>query len=731
MPATKTLSQCASDVIETAIDEAADEEPVVLWWDDGGYLRDVVESVSHSLGCEFRAAERTPLELRADAPRDRTVWYVPQASSYDVDWFKDVENTGRVVEHHVGRLAARCFENDRLQAASIRTAYEEAAVDETAEADERDKIAKTLRDELLDDDVGLPSLSGLQTQIVLDGHDDPVQFVLEHGVENLPDPDSEDERANFLKLRDLLVDEGVAAVEGVTDDRALVERTRRWAVAEWLADEGLDESLLDPEYRPEPDSGLGVSRPELRSVLSKTERPEELARVYLDPDARFWHDLLRTYDTPWDLADCPVDASLEHELWDEWTHVFGAGDYETCVGRATQRHRRLERTYGDVPWTRVWEQAIEVANLANELDTWEERGDTDDVVGLYGDVEEGTWQIDDAVFNLIVSGEPETDLPEEHPATTTLDELRTSLVETRYLDYLGDLGDLVADQVEAGSPFVGENHAHQFFAEEQEHLQSGQSVALFVVDALRFDLAHQLAESVRRRLPSLEVDESAWVGTLPSDTEFGKAALTPGSKFSFNVELQDGELVPERNGRRISNYRREKLLKDDGWSYVVQSEDDETGWSNTRVAYYWNDLDKAGEEELTDFETLFSDRIETISRIICEKLERGEWDRAYVLADHGFVSLPRNVDIDDIHPPDGAEAVTRRWVAGEDLDEDAPGVLLDENAHLGYLDDDTEVSALADPIQRFRNQGLPDARFYHGGVLPQEFVLNFVTITQE
>ena len=75
--------------------------------------------------------------------------------------------------------------------------------------------------------------------------------------------------------------------------------------------------------------------------------------------------------------------------------------------------------------------------------------------------------------------------------------------------------------------------------------------------------------------------------------------------------------------------------------------------------------------------------------------------------------------------------MTRRWVAGADLDDDAPGVLLDEDTHLGYLDDDARISILTDPIQRFRNQGLPDARFYHGGVLPQEFVLNFVTITQE
>ncbi|MCF2240293.1 hypothetical protein KI372_02375, partial [Halobacterium salinarum] len=68
MPATKTLPQCAEDAIETAIEEASDDDPVVLWWDDGGYLRDIVQEVSHSLGCEFNAAEQTPLELRADAP---------------------------------------------------------------------------------------------------------------------------------------------------------------------------------------------------------------------------------------------------------------------------------------------------------------------------------------------------------------------------------------------------------------------------------------------------------------------------------------------------------------------------------------------------------------------------------------------------------------------------------------------------------------------------------------
>jgi len=105
-----------------------------------------------------------------------------------------------------------------------------------------------------------------------------------------------------------------------------------------------------------------------------------------------------------------------------------------CASQATRRHDRLASTYGDVPWTVVWEQAVDVATLAAELETWEESGDTSDVVDLYGDVEDGTWQIDNAVFNLIVSGEPEAGLPEEHPATATLDDLRSSLTESRYLE---------------------------------------------------------------------------------------------------------------------------------------------------------------------------------------------------------------------------------------------------------------------------------------------------------
>ncbi len=722
MPATKTLPECAADTIEQAIEDAADDDPIVLWWDDGGYLRDIVEQVSRQFDCAFHAADRTPLELRQYAPRDRTVWYVPRGKN-DRRWFKDVEETGTVIEKHIGKLASQCFTDAPIQATQLHTAYETS--------NDRDAVAHTLHEALIDDTGGFPSLQSIQTQIILEGNDDPVRFVLEYNTTSLSDSERDATREKIQQIRDLLINEGVNAVKNVTDSEAIVDQTRQWAVAEWLVDEGLDPSQLPEEYRPEQQSGFGIYRPKLHSVLSKSAHPDKLAAIYLDPSQRFWDEILRTHGKPWELADCPVGPTLEHQLFTHWMESFNDGEYEICITHATDRHSRLETIYGDVSWTRTWKQAIAIARLAKELDEWNTVNKTDDVVSLYGDIENGTWQIDNAVYSLAVSGSPEDALPEEHPATGTLGGIRETLVESTYLEYLSDLSKLVSEQVADGSPFVEYDHAHQFFASQKEHLQSGQSVALFIIDALRFDLAHELAESIRNRMPTVDVDEDTWVGTLPSDTDFGKAALTPGSKFSFEIAFEDDALIPKRNGQKITYYRRKKLLENDGWSYIVKDKDDEAGWSNTRVAFYWNDIDESGEKELTNFESIFSDRLTEISDIITEKLKKGVFDRAYILADHGFVSLPKHVDINDIHPPASAKTVTRRWVAGNEISDHESGVLLDENAHLGYLNAGTEINLLADPIERFRNQGLPDARFYHGGILPQEFVLNFVTITPE
>lgn len=90
---------------------------------------------------------------------------------------------------------------------------------------------------------------------------------------------------------------------------------------------------------------------------------------------------------------------------------------------------------------------------------------------------------------------------------------------------------------------------------------------------------------LRRERPRFDAEGSTWVGTLPSGTEFGEATLTPGDRCSFDIGFENGALVPERDGRTITDYRRRTLLETHGWSYIVK-DDGETGRSNTRVADY-------------------------------------------------------------------------------------------------------------------------------------------------
>ena len=729
MQATRTLPDAAKDTIRSEFDRAESSDPTVLWWDDGNYLEDIIKQACNELGVHLKIAEETPLELRADPLDGEQVWYVPHVkepedAEGDFDWFRDVEHTGGEVELSIEDLTVHAFERGQLDAWELKAATQ---ADDPAK---RREIARILHDQLTGGQ--LPTLEQLRTQIVTGGYTDPVAFVLENGW-----GDIDDSLDTVEQMQDLLTSEGVDAVTSEDEPVGIVAATRRWAVAEWLIHAGADAERFPTKFRAETAGDHDL--PELKSLLNNTTSASLLADRYLGE--AIWPDIVADIDDPWELADCIVDAALERCLWEEWHESFDAGDYETCLERAEERHDALlgsedfrgtyRGAYGpDSPWTRTWEQAAEIARLAHQLETWDE-STTDDVVSLYADPDDGTWQIDNAVLNLVVAGEPETDLPADHPATAALDDLCTQL-QSEYVEYLEDLGDLVTETVEAGAPFVDEDHSYQFFTKESTGLESGQTIALFVIDALRLDLARRLADELRDYVatlpsdaPEFAIDEYVWLGTLPSETEFGKAALTPGEIQMFDVSLVDGELQPLRNNRKVDTNRRNSLLNGDGWT-VTREEDD--GWQSTRVAYFKNDIDDIGEKELSDLEAMLARRVDSLAEFIGTKLEQGEWDQAYVLTDHGFVLLPDNASPEKISRPAEASDSGRRWIAGEDVDEDSPGVLLDSSSRLGYLD--ANVSVLASPLKRFRKQGLGDARFYHGGLLPQEFVLDFISITQ-
>jgi hypothetical protein len=243
-----------------------------------------------------------------------------------------------------------------------------------------------------------------------------------------------------------------------------------------------------------------------------------------------------------------------------------------------------------------------------------------------------------------------------------------------------------------------------------------------LIDALRFDLAQRLAE---RLSTEFEVKQETRMATLPTETKFGMAALTPGRSFRFEVKMNGDALTASQGGRSLSDKpRRVSFYEDEGWEVPDTPND---GWEHQKIAYYDKEIDDVGEGEIGDIVGHFGDYIDDLSGTIRRKLTDESWDRIYVVTDHGFVLLPEGTTMESV-PADAPETeVKYRRVAGDDFDDMGSGVHITPNtAGLGYLS--TNLQMLVDPRQHFSKQSYRRSQYYHGGLLPQECMLSFLEI---
>jgi len=58
MQAKQTLPDAAKDTIRSEFDRAESSDPIVLWWDDGNYLKDIIEQACNELGVHLKVARR-------------------------------------------------------------------------------------------------------------------------------------------------------------------------------------------------------------------------------------------------------------------------------------------------------------------------------------------------------------------------------------------------------------------------------------------------------------------------------------------------------------------------------------------------------------------------------------------------------------------------------------------------------------------------------------------------
>ena len=747
-PPSQSLQDFAKDRIETKCTAAKSfGDRRIIWWDDGGYLGEVIrEACSRRDELEFIGVDKheNPLVLRQRALESRAagegetaegsyeVWYVPQKRG-DRTWFRDVEEGDTSIEAGIEDLAAGLYRAKRWQVF-------DDTLEEAGKESRRAERAEYLLEQLAHDKTGRPDLATLQAELLTNGHGRPDEYILKMGWGDMK---SDDDTAR--RVRKELEGTILGLEEGDGPD-VITEKVRKWAVAQWMRQEGFPAGEL-----PSPYDGSGSLenfrvRQMLQGILANAKRKESLDETYLG-ETHFFEGPIKQLDDVWQLVNCPVNGALDEQLWRTWLSDFEDEEFDRCFDRAVRRRDALCEAYDvelhgigkdDSPWIRAWDEAVQMADLARMYETWDELSDTP-VATLYGDEEEGTWRIDRAVRRIVVSGHPEKELPGTHPARDGLGRKREKLISTQYVEYMKKLGIRSAESLKNGEAFEGVTRSHGFLWEHRDKFETTERVAVFYIDALRLDLAYELADRLqkpREEPTDLTVESHLCAGMLPSETHFGMGAITPGRSDTFRVRLKESsgktKLRAQRKGDELSTTQRETILEREGWSVTRDRSD---GWEENRhVAYFDTEIDDIGEDDLSKIEEKLARRVEELAELIEEVMARDTWTKAFVVADHGFVLLPEEQTSFESESPsvDKAE-IKRRRVASRGHDKTFSESAMVDSSTPGfdYLNDDVCVELLTHPLQRFKKQGITDLRFYHGGGLPQEFILNFLEITKE
>ncbi|WP_257301031.1 BREX-5 system phosphatase PglZ [Haloarchaeobius sp. FL176] len=693
-----SLTDEAEQRLQQTFPESHTADVRVVWWDDGGHLEETVQQAASNLGIGFRAAEGFPLSLRTDAiaeerETDRPiVWYIGEAKA-GRDWFRDIRETGGEVSCSIEELTADLYEVNPWDIFDV----------EMNDAATRDQIAGIIKAEF--ETPGIPQYRSLREEILTRGDGKIIDHLLREGW-----PEISRDTETVADIRKKLDDEIPIADDAGPEE--ITETVRRWAVAQSLHESGVDGSLF-------PD-GYGESSHSPLTTLLNMGGTRARAETYLGVE--FWGDVIRNLEDVWEYADCPVDRALDDALWEAWYELFEAGELATCIEHAQIRQSALTVYPEQTGWRDLWVQCEHLARLQQQFDAWEARDGQTDPFTAYADPDDGSWQIDNEVLHLQLTGTPETDVPADHPATGTLPDIRDEMLTSRYREYLETLAGDVEAAMQVNSPLLDKAPAHEWWNDHEDEFKKAGTVAILLIDALRFDLAQQLAEALN---DSFDVTRETRLSTFPSETKFGMAALTPGRSFRFSVRMHNGTLTPFQGDRLLSNKgQRISFLDDEGWAVP---DDRESGWGQHQIAYYDKEIDEVGEGEIGEMVHHFHDYVSELASMIRQKLDEESWDRIYVVTDHGFVLLPEGTTTEAVPSDTPDSEVKYRRVAGDDLSGLSNGVHVSASTPgIDYLD--TGLQVLVYPRQHFSKQGYSGDRYYHGGLLPQECMLSFLEI---
>lgn len=429
------------------------------------------------------------------------------------------------------------------------------------------------------------------------------------------------------------------------------------------------------------------------------------------------------------LDELSLGPSLERAALAAVLTEIESGNYERAADVASTRRRgRWVRESAQRPdgggWSVRWTAVAELVELRSRLaaDLPSANAATKQILDWYIDT---GWRVDRAHrrFELALAGLDVYDALDGSVASARLayDTWLSTLLQ-RFTGVIAKEGFDIGGTLRQGE-------IHDRFVGNRNGL-----IAYVWVDAMRFELAAEVAEAIRSNGHAVEVHGA--IAAIPTITPVGMANLCPGAATSLTLNEADGRLVVEVTGAAVKTVEDRRNLLRGAHGHVADV--DLASWttrSETELASSVTgadlilvrslDLDATGEngiEMLSAAWSTFAEMQGALARMVAKLATLGV-QRVVITADHGFIALSRRLDDSmRIDAPKGGkgELHRRAWVGRGATDH--PSVLRLPVASAG-IGGDLDVLVPRD-LAVFAAGG--SKQFFHGGISPQELVVPVV-----
>ncbi len=267
----------------------------------------------------------------------------------------------------------------------------------------------------------------------------------------------------------------------------------------------------------------------------------------------------------------------------------------------------------------------------------------------------------------------------------------------------------------------------------QPFVSKGNKLFVIISDAMRYEVAVELEQRINQVNRMSAEMKPAMYSTLPSYTQLGMAALLPHNELSYEKDAD--EVFADGSSTKGTEARGKILEKAVSRSLAINTENF-LKIGNPRVYLkdfdliyiYSNKIDTVGDKKETEG-NVFSAceyEIENIVKVV-ELIRNSNGANILITADHGF--LYQNEVLDDSDFADfklmgDVIGGSRRFVIGKDL---VPGSAVRTwNSKDVGLNKGVQIQ-IANGMNRIKKQG-SGSRFVHGGAMLQEIVVPVIHV---